>query len=123
MGGSRQANTTRLIPLRSISSAHGAGRDTRRRHGSREVYRVAPVRSALAESASASATSSAWSPGSDCRENPFAMTGPDADTRIAPTQNAESIGVQRFDSSIASASQSASLWRSTTRQYLPRAAQ
>ena len=100
-GGSRHAYTTRRKPLRSINSAHGAGRDTRRRHGSSEVYSVAPRRSAPDAAASASAASSAWSLGSDCREYRCAMIRPESATRIAPTQNAESVAGQRLDSSIA----------------------
>ena len=43
IGGSRQAMTTRPIPLAMIRSAHGTGLDARAAHGSSELYRVAPA--------------------------------------------------------------------------------
>jgi hypothetical protein len=36
-GGSRQAITTRRMPLAMIRSAHGTGRDARAAHGSSEL--------------------------------------------------------------------------------------
>ena len=45
IGGSRQAITTRPMPLATIKSAHGTGRDALAAHGSSELYRLAPARS------------------------------------------------------------------------------
>ena len=44
IGGSRQAITTRPMPLAMMRSAHGVGLDARAAQGSRELYIVAPSR-------------------------------------------------------------------------------
>jgi hypothetical protein len=43
-GGSRQAITTRRMPLAMIRSAHGTGLDALAAQGSSELYKVAPTR-------------------------------------------------------------------------------
>jgi hypothetical protein len=73
IGGSRHAITTRRMPLETMRSAHGTGREARAAHGSSELYSVEPASGPAptpAVAALARATSSAWSAGSSSRENP-----------------------------------------------------
>ena len=67
------------------SSAHGRGREARNRHGSSELYKVAPPSPGAAGPSLARATSSAWSNGLVSREWPMASTAPSAATMMAPT--------------------------------------